>query len=257
MRHLLLLSAAFSLMGSALLANEPTGQGFFDDFSGGVDNRRWHISDGWTNGDWQDCHWSRKAVKHHDGMVTLQHIPAQSGDTAPPQCGEIQSKAFFQYGTFEARIRTPRASGLNASVFTYTGPVFDAPHDEIDIEILLRDPGRMTVNTFVGGKAQNGGNAPASPAFDEDFHTVAFRWLPDGITWYLDGREVHRTAPGSPLPTHPQKFYLSLWSSTTLIDWLGEPSKHDAPLSYDIDWVAYTPPDASCLFPASITCEAQ
>jgi len=231
-------------------------EGFYEDFSQGLDKDRWYISDGWSNGDWQDCEWSSRAVQVRGGMLNLFHIPAPSDRNAPALCGEVQTKAFFQYGTFEARIRTPRHSGMNASVFTYTGPVHDVPHDEIDIEILTRDPGTMTMNTYVAGKPDNGDTVAATPAFDDEFHTVAFRWTPEGITWFLDGQHVHRTAPDSDLPSHSQKLYMSFWSTATLTDWMGHQAPQDGLLKYEIDWVAYTPLDMACLFEDSVTCEA-
>lgn len=256
MRHPLVLCAVLAALGLPALAQDPhpDAAGFFEDFTAGLDRARWYVSDGWTNGDWQDCHWSGGAVQVRNGMLTLFHIPAPEGGGRPPRCGEIQTKAFFRHGTFEARIRTPRQPGLNAAVFTYAGPVHGAPHDEIDIEILTREPGEMTVNTFVAGQPQNGATIPAAPPFDEEFHTVAVRWKPEGITWYLDGREVHRTAPGSPLPDHPQKLYLSFWSTATLTDWMGAQTPRKGPLGYQIDWVAYTPLGSSCLFKESVTC---
>lgn len=258
MRHLPVFLAALAALGQPLSAEAPgpppDAAGFFEDFTEGLDRDRWYVSDGWTNGDWQDCHWSGGAVRAQDGTLTLFHIPAPENGARAAQCGEVQSHARFGHGTFEARIRTPRAPGLNASVFTYIGPVHGAPHDEIDIEILTRDPGAMTVNTYVAGKPHNGGAAPATPPFDEAFHTVAFRWEPAGITWYLDGQEVHRTTPGSPLPTHPQKLYMSFWSTETLTDWLGKQAPREGPLAYEIDWVAYTPLGKACLFKGSVTC---
>lgn len=258
MRHLPVLLAALVALGQPLSAEtpepHPDAAGFFEDFTEGLDRDRWYVSDGWTNGDWQDCHWSGGAVRVQDGTLTLFHIPAPEGGDRPPQCGEVQTRARLHHGTFEARIRTPRAPGLNASVFTYIGPVHGAPHDEIDIEILTRDPGAMTANTYVAGKPHNGGAAPATPPFDEAFHTVAFRWEPEGITWYLDGQKVHRTAPGSPLPTHPQKLYMSFWSTETLTDWMGKQGPREGPLGYEIDWVAYTPLGQACLFEGSVTC---
>ena len=260
MRHLSVLLAALAALGQPLSAEPPKAHpdaaSFFEDFTGGLDKDRWYVSDGWTNGDWQDCHWSAGAVEVRDGRLTLFHIPAPEGGARPARCGEVQTRARLHHGTFEARIRTPRAPGLNASVFTYIGPVHGAPHDEIDIEILTRDPGAMTMNTYVAGKPQNGGGTPAAPPFDAEFHTVAFRWEPEGITWFLDGRKVHRTAAGSPLPEHPQKLYLSFWSTTTLTDWLGKQGPRQGPLGYDIDWVAYTPLGKACLFQGSVTCAA-
>jgi endo-1,3-1,4-beta-glycanase ExoK len=258
-RHLLAVLPALALMGQPLLAEtrapHPDTAGFFEDFSTLLRKDRWYISDGWTNGDWQDCHWSRRAVQVKDGILTLLHIPAPEGADGPPLCGEVQTNAFFHYGTFEARIRTPRQSGLNASVFTYAGPTHNSPHDEIDIEILTREPGEMTMNTYVDGQPHNGSVVPSSPSFEDEFRTVGFRWAPDGITWYLEGREVHRTAPGTVLPDHPQKLYMSFWSTTTLTDWMGEQTPRDEPLGYEIDWLAYTPLEASCLFEGSVTCQ--
>lgn len=258
MRHPLALLTALAALALPVSGGsskpQPDTSGFFDDFTRGLDLARWYVSDGWTNGDWQDCHWSEDAVHLADGKVTLLHIPAQKGADTPPLCGEIQTRARLHYGTFEARIRTPRAPGLNAAIFTYIGPVHDAPHDEIDIEILTRDPGAMTMNTYVAGKPYNGGKTPATPPFDAEFHTVAFRWEPDSITWFLDGKEVHRTQPEAPLPTHPQKLYLSLWSTTTLTDWMGKQKPQRGPLGYGIDWVAYTPLGQACLFQGSVTC---
>lgn len=263
MRHSLALIALLATAGQPLMAQSPDQPsdrdypetaGFREDFTGPLDRGRWYVSDGWTNGDWQDCHWSEKAVAVQEGMLVLSHIPA-SGDGGPPLCGEVQTRARFHYGTVEARIRTPRQSGMNASVFTYAGPVHDSPHDEIDIEILTRDPGVMTMNTYVSGQPHNGGTTPSDTAFDEDFRTVGFRWAPEGITWFLDGREVHRTEPDSILPTHPQKLYMSFWSTATLTDWMGHQEPQDGPLAYEIDWVAFTPLDASCLFEGSVTCE--
>lgn len=263
MRHsaVPLLSLSLALAGLAPAAQaadpHPDAEGFFEDFSKGLDKDRWYVSDGWSNGDWQDCEWSGRAVQVRGGMLSLLHIPAPADRAGPALCGEVQTKAFLEYGTFEARIRTPRQSGMNASVFTYAGPVHKSPHDEIDIEILTRDPGTMTMNTYVAGKPHNGGTTPTNPPFDDDFHTVGFRWAPEGITWFLDGREVHRTDRDSVRPSHPQKLYMSFWSTATLTDWMGEPAPQDGILNYQIDWVAYTPLDASCLFEGSVTCEAQ
>lgn len=226
-------------------------QAFRDDFDR-LDEGRWFVSDGWTNGKHQDCTWSRRALTVRDGLLTLFHLPGGSG--SGPLCGEVQTRDFMQYGTFEARIRTPRGSGRNASVFTYTGPVNGAPHDEIDIEVLTRNPAQVSLNTFVDGKPANGLVVPIDPPLDGAFHTVGFRWAPEGITWYLDGRAVHRTAPGTALPDHPQKLYMSFWSTTQLTDWMGRQDKQDRPLSYQIDWIAYTPLGAPCPFEGSVAC---
>ncbi|MDB6454805.1 family 16 glycosylhydrolase [Falsirhodobacter sp. 20TX0035] len=228
-------------------------QGFRDDFTAPMLNtRRWYVSDGWTNGRHQDCYWAKSAVSVADGMLKLAHVPGTEAERS--ECGEVQLRGLIHYGTIEAEIRTPAASGLNASIFTYTGGTQGTRHDEIDIEVLTRRTDRITFNTFVDGKAMNGDDAPADPPLDEAFHRVAIQWGPDAIVWFVDGEEVHRTPAGATLPDLPQKLMMSFWSTTTLTDWMGKQGRRTGQLDYLIDWIAYTPLGETCLFAGSITC---
>lgn len=243
-----LASGAFAQSSEPLIT-----QGFRDDFTAPrLDARRWYVSDGWTNGPHQDCYWAASAVTVGEGRLKLAHVPGTA--SARPTCGEVQLRGFIHYGTIEARIRAPVASGLNASVFTYTGPSHGTRHDEIDIEVLTRDTGRAEFNTFVDGKPMNGKVAPLDPPLDEAFHDVAIQWGPEAIAWFVDGREVHRTPPGAILPDLPQKLIMSFWSTTSLTDWMGRQGPRTGPLEYQIDWIAYTPPTQRCLFEGSVTC---
>ncbi|MBF9030318.1 family 16 glycosylhydrolase [Rhodobacterales bacterium HKCCE3408] len=233
---------------AVLVAFPASAEGFFDDFDH-LDRGRWSRSDGWSNGDWMNCVWFRDAAQVRDGMLNLSITP---GD--PLRCGEIQSTAEYGYGTYEVRMRTGAGSGLNAAFFTYIGPVHVRPHGEIDIELLLRDTGRLSVNTYVDGEPANGTDVPIGQASDTGFQNYAFAWTPDGITWFVNGREVHRTAPGTPLPEPPQKIYASLWSSGTFTDWMGPFDPDAVPSELLIDWIAYTPLGEECAFTASILC---
>ncbi|MCU4654386.1 family 16 glycosylhydrolase [Roseibacterium sp. SDUM158016] len=238
----------------ALSCPAAAGEAFFEDFAR-LDEGRWMVSDGWTNGDWMNCGWSREAVAVADGILTLRI--EQSHDTAGAiLCGEIQSLGQFGHGTYEVRMRSPAGSGLNAAFFTYIGPVHGRAHHEVDVEILLRDPSRATFNTFVEGRELNGGRAALAGPGDEGFHTYAFTWTPEGITWFVDGVAAHRTAPGTALPEAPQKIYASLWSSDSFPDWMGPFDASALPAVLDIDWIAFTPLGQSCAFPASILCGA-
>jgi endo-1,3-1,4-beta-glycanase ExoK len=241
-----ILAAAICLAGPALA--EPA---FLDGFDT-LDEGRWMISDGWSNGDWMNCTWSRDAVVLRDGHLVLQVLP----DGPTHLCGEIQSRAQFGHGTFEVRMRTGTGSGLNAAFFTYIGPVHGRAHHEIDVEILLRDTARATFNTFVEGAEFNGGSAPLDGRSDAAFHTYAFTWGPASITWYVNGAEVHRTAPGTRIPEAPQKIYASLWSSASFPDWMGPFDASALPASAEIDWIAFTPLGAPCAFEASVLCAA-
>jgi endo-1,3-1,4-beta-glycanase ExoK len=223
--------------------------GFVEEFDR-LDEGRWFRSDGWTNGPWMNCQWSREAAGVADGVLTLE-VRATANGLA---CGEVQSVAEYGYGSYEIVLRTGRGSGLNAAFFTYIGPVHDRAHHEIDIELLLRDTATVTFNTFVEAVPVNGGAAPLPVPGDAAFRSYGFTWRPDGITWFVDAVPVHRTAPGAPLPQPPQKIYASLWSSDSFPDWMGPFDADALPAQLHIDRIAFTPLGADCLFPGSIAC---
>jgi endo-1,3-1,4-beta-glycanase ExoK len=224
---------------------------FFDDFEQ-FDKDRWYVSDGWTNGAHQACWWSSRAIDVRDGNLVLI-LEASDDPEQPYICGEVQTNARFKHGTFETRFRTDRASGVNAAFFTYIGEVHNRPHDEIDIEVLTRDPGRVEFNTFVDGEMMNGGVATLPEPADEVFVHYAFIWDEERIRWFLDGELVHE-APAEDL-TNAQKIYLSHWNTEVLTDWMGRFDDPGRPLEMHVDWVAWTAPGEECQFAQSILCD--
>lgn len=238
-----------------LWADEATGASFFDDFDS-FNARLWGVSHGWSNGDWQNCTWDRSAVRVESGRLSLLFMPEPKGQRAFA-CGEIQSRARYGHGTYEARLRTPAGSGLNAAFFTYIGPYHGSPHDEIDVETLTRETGRVSLNTYVDGVPVNGATVDLGAPSDSDFVHYAFQWGADGVRWFVDGAEVHRTAAGTPVPEATQKVYASLWGSDTLTDWMGRFVAPTAPVAMEIDWIAFTAEGEACQFPASVLCREE
>lgn len=147
----------------------------------------------------------------------------------------------FLYGYFEARFRMPRGNGLIAAFFTYTRPGGVETWNEIDMELLGRDPRRLELVYHVAGQATlEVINLPFDPS--EDFHTYAFEWLPDRIRWYVDNRLVH-TARG-PLVrqlNRPQNIFASLWNSERMPRWLGVIDPSEAPWEMNVACIAYAP----------------
>lgn len=226
---------------------------FATDFARPLVAREWLVSDGWSNGDWHGCTWSRRMVTRRDNALVLSiaEDPANPGDWL---CGEIQLQARFLYGTFEARIRTDRASGANAALFTYIGPVHGQTHQEIDVEILTRDTSRFQVGTYIDGVPQEGGAVIALPArADADFLTYSFIWEPARIRWFVEGELVHEMT-GETVPQVAQKIYLSHWNTETLTDWMGVWSDPGRPLEMHVDWLAYTPYGMGCVHDGSVLC---
>ncbi|MFW5881230.1 MAG: family 16 glycosylhydrolase [Roseicyclus sp.] len=240
-----------ALAGAILSGTAGAQESFFEDFEA-LDRGRWYVSDGWTNGPHQNCLWSSRAVSVSDGRLVLSLRPTGEAET-PLLCGEVQTNDRYLHGTFEARIRTDRASGVNAAFFTYIGEVHDRPHDEIDVEILTRDPGRVEFNTFVDGEMRNGGAVALDRPADAAFHHYAFVWDEERVRWFVDGDLVHE-APSDGM-TDAQKIYLSHWSSDLLTEWMGRFEMPEAPLRMHVDWIAWTAPGDGCQFPRSILCD--
>lgn len=247
-------ACALALTVSPTLAQDAA---FFDNFDS-LDSARWYVSDGWSNGAFQNCTWSSDQVKVEGGMLKIGFAPTPKGDRRF-RCGEIQTKTAYGYGTYEARLKTPAGSGLNAAFFTYIGKQQGKPHDEIDFEILLRDTGKVDTTTFVNGVSGDGkigsGQSHALPhASDSDFVTFAFTWEPERLRYYIDGELVRTMDDPKTIPTNPQRVFFSLWGTDTLTDWMGKFAPVQAPIAMEVDWVGFTPLGQSCAFPASILC---
>ncbi|MEL6317360.1 MAG: family 16 glycosylhydrolase, partial [Pseudomonadota bacterium] len=117
------------------------------------------------------------------------------------------------YGRYEVVMQPSNTSGVISSFFTYTGPWFKNPHDEIDIEFLGKDTTSVYVNRFTAGKKLKGQFLPLGFDASKRPELYAFEWRPDSIIWHAAGKELYRTTlEDGPLPTHPSKIYINLWA---------------------------------------------
>jgi endo-1,3-1,4-beta-glycanase ExoK len=243
----LTLMASVAFPSGALSQN---GGSFFEPFDT-LSQNRWFVSNGWANGDHQSCLWHRNRVKVEDGKLLLS-LTGHSKQDRDFSCGEIQSQNRLGYGTFEARMKVPYARGMNANMFTFIGAPQDRPHNEIDFEFIARDEPTLQTNFHFKGDSDNA--KLQSMSDDEVFRTYSFIWEPGRIRWYIDGK-LQRDLSGDALPNEPQKMYLSIWSTDTLVSWMGEFSANSAPQVLEVDWAAYTKLGERCAFEQSVLCE--
>ncbi len=206
-----------------------------------IDTNRWYIANGWTNGPVQSCEWRAEAFSGHDNNLRLT-LSDKGGKVSKISCAELQSTMKYGYGSFSSRIRVAKGSGLNTGFFTYIGPPQGSPvHDEIDFEFLGKDTTMVQLNYYINAKSQGAFFVKLGFDASEDFHDYTFVWQPDKIRWYVDNKLVHETADGVPIPTHPGKIHLTLWSGTPQVnDWLG-PFEYKEDVSADFARVKYTP----------------
>jgi len=228
------------------------GNSFVEEFDR-LDSKRWYISDGWANGDHQNCIWSKDMVSISDGVLKLGIAKRQTKDREYV-CGEIQTHKRFSYGTYEARIKAAAGSGLNTGFFTYIGPTHKQPHDEIDFEILGKDPSQVQLNQYVNGKGGNEEFAPVPGGADADFNDYAFVWEKDRIRWFVNGELVHTVDDPAKLPSHASKIFVSLWGSDNRKSWLGSFAELSEPKTAEVDRIAFTALGDECQFPESVVC---
>ncbi len=249
-----ILALSALLPAQAQDAGRASGKSFVDEFDR-LDTQRWYVSDGWSNGDHQNCTWSAKQVSVADGRLRIG-FARQDYKERSHVCGEVQTRERYGYGTFEVRMKAMAGSGLNTGFFSYIGPVDKQPHDEIDFEVLGKDPSKVQVNQYVNAKSVGSAKLAEVPGgADKDFHDYAFVWQKDRIAWYVDGKLVDEATDPARLPSHPSKIFLSVWGSDTLTSWMGAFVDPDAPVAAEVERVAYTAPGDPCQFPESIVCK--
>jgi endo-1,3-1,4-beta-glycanase ExoK len=234
------------------MADPESGASFVEDFDS-IDTARWYVSDGWSNGAHQNCTWSKDMVAISDGVLKLGYAQQETKDREYA-CGEIQTKKRFGYGTYEARIKAVEGSGLNTGFFTYIGPAHGKPHDEIDFEILGKDPSKVQLNIYVDGEGGHEKLVPVPGGAANGFNDYAFVWEKDRIRWYVNGKLVHMVDNPTALPTHASKIYLSLWGSETLKSWMGRFDPPLNPVFAEVDRIAFTALGDECQFPESVAC---
>lgn len=205
-----------------------------------IDRSLWFPSHGWSNGEHQSCEWRADALEGHNNMLQLT-LSNRGGRVRPIGCPELQSKARYGFGRFEARMRTAAGSGLNTAFFTFIGPPLGVPeHDEIDFEFLGKDPTTVELNYWVNAKQQPSYVLHLGYDASKEFHDYAFEWGPQSIKWFVDGKLVHETDEGASMPHNPGKLFLSLWSGSEIEDsWMGH-FTYTQPVTADVAWVKYT-----------------
>lgn len=252
LRRLTLVTLSLAgIAGNAMAQKGASGSSFMDNFDE-LNTGFWYVSDGWNNGPHQNCTWSKKQVNVVNGVLELTFRDGKAGDRNFV-CGEIQTRKRFGYGTYEARIKTADGSGLNSAFFTYIGPADKQPHDEIDFEVLGKNPAKVQINQYISAKGGNEHLADVPGGADQGFNDYAFVWEKNRIRYYVNGELVHEVTDPAKIPTNAQKIFFSLWGTDTLTDWMGVFSYME-PTKLQVDRVAFTAPGDECQFAESVAC---
>jgi endo-1,3-1,4-beta-glycanase ExoK len=218
-------------------AQRVSSSAFADRFARRND-RLWSVSNGWRNGSYMVNDWRASQVRFGPGLTLT--LALNRTDKAAFSSGEVQSRAFYKYGYFETRMRAAPGSGTVTGFFTYTGPPFGRPWDEIDVEILGAKPREVEFTYFRNGKKLSkiqplGFDATAAT------HVYGFEWQPELLQWYVDGKLVYGASGSAlPLPQEPQKIMVSLWASDTLGSWVGPFNRGAVPTRALVSCISYS-----------------
>lgn len=163
---------------------------------------------------------------------------------------ESLSKAEFQYGRIEARIRMPRGEGTWPAFWMLGSNLFDPgvgwpKSGEIDImeHANVQDTYTAAIHTEAYNHTigtQKVGGIPIS-TYDTQFHVYGVEWTADKLEFYLDDT-VFFTARKSELGDSQAQwpFDQPFWLILNLAvggPYGGDPSNGDYPYTMEVDWV--------------------
>jgi len=194
-----------------------------DDFSGNiVSSSKWHIptwvspTDGTVVGHTQfrfTQNSSLPAVKDGNAIIAVESY----NPTAFSFYGtDLRSNQAFALGqgihiTVRAKMDTS-TPGIVGGIFLYAlKPGSTTYHDEIDFELLTNRPNGAQTNIYSNEKLGTGNVqfAPYASGSITDYHTYEIKWLPNQVSWLIDGHIVRTDT--SHVPTGPMNFHLNIW----------------------------------------------
>jgi beta-glucanase (GH16 family) len=171
------------------------------------------------------------------GFLKLRVTKVQNGDKQY-SAAEVASVDEFTFGRFAGRIKFCAGSGMVSSLFTYKENV-NQSWQEIDIEHLGNLPKSIQYNLIWGTNA----NRMYQPkvvnlAFGPptEFHDYVIEWLPDGITFFIDGKQTHKDVQAT--IKDAATLHMNAWPTNNAVTMFAGPFDSAAvPCEAQYDWV--------------------
>jgi len=201
-----------------------------------------------------------------DTPVAGSHSYAEEEDvdTRAYSSGEMRTKYNnYRYGRYEVRFKSPSVQagdtaingGYVATMFVFRNPKF-TQWREIDIEQIGDSPTVVGTNLINGdGQAAwadffadtGGGPHPITFNAREDFHTYAFEWTSESVTWYADGTQIRQQVGAAKvaIPEMSTKIMMNLWWGS----FGGSGANNQYPLVTQYDWIRFYKWDMEDTYP--------
>jgi hypothetical protein len=138
--------------------------------------------------------------------------------------GQIQRRGWYGYGRYEIIMQPAKGAGLISAFYIYTGPHFGDTHEELDIEVLGQDTGKVHLNRYRDGRPlTNPVTVDVGLDTSEKPQLFAFEWHEGGIAWYMNDVLLFQINDPAEVPLPPGKIYFDLWAgSAKQANWAGE-----------------------------------
>jgi len=187
-------------------------------------------------------------VRHH--IATLSALCCLASLAAAPRAlavdsAELYTEKSYNYGRFEARLRFAAGDGVVGSFFLWKdgSEVSGTFWNELDFEKVGADC-HLETNAYFGNPAATHVQKPTlATDLCADYHTYAYEWTPDYISWLVDGVEVRReTGPTATAyaenATTGMQIRFNIWPGDATFG--GNFSPSILPVRQYVDWVQYS-----------------
>jgi hypothetical protein len=195
-----------------------------DEFGGGVGG--WNLYD--SKGGFGTGLRKPEAISVSDGKLNITARGDVSGGMGMDQ-GQL-------YGRWEFRVRTDKGRGFGSAILLWPDSEKWPQDGEVDIMEVPGENRDLAHFVLHAGAANNLLGSAAKGDFSQ-WHTFAVEWLPDRITWFVDGKEKFETTDKAMIPTTPMHLTMQLDQGPKK-DWI--PARDDttpAELALQVDWV--------------------
>lgn len=193
--------------------------------------------DGWRTNIWWDANGGMGEERTSPDHVSvsggnLNLTATKSGSSYTSGLVTTDDLHEFQYGYVEARMDLPSGVGFFPAFWMLPGN-HDDGLGEIDImEWVGHEPDWYHVNYHIDGDGDDAESDRVGFNLSEGYHTYAVNWQKDHITWYIDGKEFHRSTNYTHTPMY---VILNLAVGG---DWAGSPnSATQFPSTMKVDYV--------------------
>ena len=162
----------------------------------------------------------------------------------PYRGGELRTINTYRYGRYEVRMKSAQGSGVVSSFFTYRdywadGYTSSEHWNEIDLEWLGNHDDKVQTNLITQYEWNHEELIDVDFNPHEEFHTYAFEWTPNTLTFFIDEQLV-RLDDNYYVDSlyHYQKIMMNIWQSTNT-GWVGQFNSNILPVYAFYDWVKY------------------